>query len=100
MARGGPRPGAGRPRKYPALPADLGLAARRSRLTPEQFLLGLLRHEGVDPTLRLQAARLLLPRFFEPPMKPVRRLGKKAQAELDAQSAAVGTSWEEILKRP
>ena len=90
MARGGYRPGAGRPRGGATL--RLGREARRAA-DPLAYLLGVLADEAADPARRDRAAIALLP-YLHARAQP---LGAKAAAAAAAQTAERGTEWERLL---
>lgn len=87
MPRGGPRPGAGRPRKT-AGSQDIANAADLAKLTPLEYMLQILRDPAADPARRrdrmAQAAAPYLHKKAESPM------GKKEVARDKAAEAGRG----------
>ena len=60
---------------------------------PLDFLLELMRHPGLPPGFRRDCAALALP-YCHPKIADI---GKKEQAELDAQDAERGSGWDGLL---
>ena len=94
--RGGARIGAGRPRKV-RIEAASAASPPGPFATAADFLVAILNAEDTSLDAKLKAARTLLPYQHAKPA-PVPALGKKAQADADAQMAGLGTEWEEILR--
>lgn len=95
MARGGARPGAGRPRKeagsVPAVKNEA--AANRPRkslggMTPLEYMLGVMNDDDVDPTRRDRMAMAAAP--FVHPRAAEAEGGKKAQRQAAAEEVAAG----------
>ena len=91
MARGGFRPGAGRPKLEPAIREALRMA-RRERLTPLQFMLNVMNDSEADPARRDRMAVAAAP-FCHPRAER----GKRARAEEDAQTAGQDSPWGDDL---
>ena len=97
MPRGGWRPGAGRPRKTglrtegeAGVAEDVALAADRSRMTPLEYMLAVVRNPRADPSRRdkmaIAAAPFCHPRTAE--------IGKKVrQAEAARKAGGMDTEW-------
>ena len=83
--RGGPRPGAGRPRTRTAATRE-ALAAGQ---TPLEYLLELMRDESADPQRRDRAAVSAAP-FCHIKLADV---GKKAREKDDAKTAGEDSDW-------
>ncbi len=95
MARGGFRPGAGRPGRAivepKPVPADIRAAAKACRLSPLDYMLGVLNDEDAAPERRDRMAQAAAPYVHAKPS--VAPGGKKAEAEEAAQSAGAGSEW-------
>jgi hypothetical protein len=93
MARGGYRPGAGRPKLEPAL-KEARRAARKEGVTPLRYMLRTMNDPSVDEARRDRMAIAAAP-FCHPRADAV--MGKKARAAEDAQTAGEGTDWGDDL---
>ncbi len=101
MARGGYRPGAGRPkgsrapRETQAVPPDIKAAARKARLSPLDYMLAVMNDEMAEHERRdrmaIAAAPYVHARKTDAP-------GKKEEAETAARTAERGTNWETLLQ--
>ena len=97
MARGGYRPGAGRPKGLRApsevktVPADVRAAANRARLTPLDYMLTVLSDDGADDARRDRMAIAAAP--YCHPRRDAEASGKKEQAATDAKSAGQDSEW-------
>jgi len=100
MARGGYRPGAGRPKgaKTKArqvhgedrVAPDILQAAKKSGMSPLDYMLAVMRSEDADPSRRDRMAVAAAP-FCHPRISD-NRFGKKDQAKIDATTAG-RDSW-------
>ena len=103
MARGGYRAGAGRPKsaksaKAVVVPADIKSAARKSKLSPLDYMLTVMNDEGADAARRDRMAIAAAPFVHaRPGDKPQ---GKKEAAQEAAQTAGAGTEWGDDLSGP
>src|SRR5690554_2149430 len=106
MARGGYRPGAGRPKgarsvKESApgpLPADIKTAARKSKLSPLDYMLAVMNDDEAEAARRDRMAIAAAPCV---PARPGDRpQGKKEAAQEAAQTAGAGTEWGDDLAGP
>jgi hypothetical protein len=86
MARGGYRPGAGRPKGSSIPPKPAGLSALA-------WLLSVVNDPTADPARKDRCAIAAL--SFQRRDMP----GKRETAEQESKTAAAGTSWEELLSR-
>lgn len=97
---GGARPGAGRPKKAALAvadaPRDIRAAAKACRLSPLDYMLGVLNDENADIERRDRMAQAAAP-YVHPKAAAVEG-GKKQQRERAAQTAEQGTSWESLLQ--
>lgn len=98
MPRGGYRVGSGRPKgartKFRQPPRDTGRRIRMDRqLLPLDYLLALVADETIDPQRRDRAAIAALPFCHAKPAEGFQRLGKKAQAVIDAANAGENSEW-------
>lgn len=106
MARGGYRPGAGRPksaRTPKALarelaPKDIKTAARRSKLNPLDYMLEVMNDPSADDARRDRMAVAAAPFVHIKPGD--KALGKKEAAEQAGRTAGEGTDWGEDLAGP
>ena len=93
MARGGFRPGAGRPKLEPAL-VEARRAARKEGVTPLQFMPRVMNDPEADVVRRDRMAIAAAPfchvRAGDMP-------GKKARAAEAAETAGEGTDWGDDL---
>ena len=100
MSRGGPRPGSGRPKKEAKLnievPGDIRAAAKTCRLSPLEYMLGVLNDEAAAPERRDRMAQAAAP--FVHAKAEAADGGKKQQRERAAETAERGTSWEALLQ--
>lgn len=98
MPRGGARPGAGRKAKAvrDAITA-CEVAAKRSKgeMSPLDFMLAVMRDDEQDIKLRTAMAQAAAPYIHAKPSDV--KLGKKEQADADAQTAGAGTEWGDDL---
>ena len=92
MARGGYRPGGGRPKsaanfvKHPSVPAQKSAAVRRR--TPLRYMLDTMNDHAASPERRDRMAIAAAP-FCHPKIAD-NRIGKKAAEAADAKAAATG----------
>jgi hypothetical protein len=101
MAKGGARAvsGPAKGTKYPrakklvATAADIRRAARQSKVSPLDYMLAVLNDEQADPVRRDRMAVSAAPFVHA----KAGDLGKKAQAEVDAETAGEGTEWGDDL---
>jgi hypothetical protein len=76
MARGGIRPGAGRPKgAKSAKTAERFAAIQAAGITPLDYLLGVLRDESGQPAIRIDAAKAAAP-YVHPRLANVELTGK------------------------
>lgn len=103
MARGGYRAGAGRPKsaksaKAVAVPVDIKSAARKSKLSPLDYMLTVMNDEDAEAARRDRMAIAAAPFVHaRPGDKPQ---GKKEAAQEAAQTAGAGTEWGDDLAGP
>lgn len=99
MPRGGARPGAGRKTKAVRDAIDACESAAKKSvnkgMTPLDFMLAVMRDEQKDIKLRTAMAQAAAPYIHAKPGDA--KLGKKEQAEADAQTAGAGTDWGDDL---
>ena len=104
MARGGYRPGAGRPtgtkRKakpvaQPTVPPDIVSAAAKADLTPLDYMLKVMRSSDVDDVRRDRMAIAAAP--FCHHRVADNRTGKKDEKEAAAKTAGQGSAWGDDL---
>lgn len=102
MPRGGYRPGAGR---KPAAPRELEVkhvapdiraAAKTCKLTPLEYMLGVMNDPSADETRRDRMAQAAAP--YVHPKAADAAPGKKEQREMVARQAERGTDWEALLQ--
>jgi hypothetical protein len=94
MPKGGPRPGAGRPRKVDAIPAKLVLTeAMLIGMSPLEYMLSVMRDQSADAARRDRMAQCAAPYVHARADAP----GKKQQADEIAATAERGTDWEQLL---
>jgi hypothetical protein len=94
MPKGGPRPGAGRPKQSQAAPAKLILTeAMLVGLSPLEYMLSVMRDPSADAARRDRMAQAAAPYVHARAEAP----GKKQQAEELAATAERGTDWERLL---
>ena len=104
MARGGFRPGAGRPKgarskkETAALPPDIKKAAKRAKMSPLDYMLAVMNDEDADSGRRDRMAVAAAP--YVHPRAADKQPGKKERAERAAQSAGQGTDWGDDLAPP
>lgn len=103
MARGGARPGAGRPKGVKTLkenrksiPADIRSAARAAKVSPLDYMLAVMNDEEADPARRDRMAQAAAP-FVHPKAEPVKPSAKE-QVEETARTADRGTTWSALLQ--
>lgn len=102
MSRGGPRPGAGpakrpEPSKVPAkVASDIRAAAKSARLTPLEYMLGVLNDETADEARRDRMAQAAAPYVHARPL-PAGEGGKKGEAQAAAATAGAGSDWGDDL---
>ena len=100
MARGGARPGAGRPRKLKVIAAEgsfdlpSGQNQRPDEL-PLEYMLRIMRDPTIDDARRDKMAALAAP--FCHPRVADNRFGKRDAALAEAQCATEGSEWAEDL---
>src|SRR5690242_5945739 len=96
VARGGARPGAGRPRKLKTLAAEGSFALPSGRKQkpdelPLEYMLRIMRDPTVEDTRRDKMAALAAP--FCHPRIADNRFGKRDAALEEAQRATEGSEW-------
>lgn len=101
MARGGARPGAGRPKGVKkedpkAVPADIRAAARAAKLTPLEYMLTVMNDERAEESRRDRMAQAAAP-YVHPKAEPVKPSAKE-QVEETARTADRGTTWSALLQ--
>ena len=89
MARGGYRPGAGRPKGSPTIRLT---AEAQEAPDPLTYLRSVMADPNADPARRDRAAIALLPYLH-----PRAEAGGKKAAEAAARDAERGTDWEALL---
>jgi hypothetical protein len=97
MARGGYRPGAGRPKqasRLPTTPTEVRIAAHAAGITPLEYMLGVLNDPAADSARRDRMAVAAAP-FVHPRAEVM--AGKKEAARAAARTAGEGTSWGDDL---
>lgn len=105
MARGGYRPGAGRPKtaksssEAKAAPPDVKAAARRAKMSPLDYMLAVMNDEGADDGRRDRMAVAAAP-FVHMRAGDAPKPGTKEQAQAAAATAAQGTGWDALLTPP
>ena len=99
MARGGARPGAGRPRKPNTLPAERRFLPSSQKQRPDElpleYMLRIMRDPTIDNARRDKMAALAAP--FCHPRIAENRFGKRDAALENAQRATEGSEWAEDL---
>lgn len=107
MPIGSPRPTAGRPRgaktapksePIAKVPADVRKAARKSGMTPLDYMLNVMRDDTADDARRDRMAMAAAPYVHAKPAETAK--GKKEQAEEAAKTAGQGTGWGDDLTPP
>lgn len=94
MPKGGPRPGAGRPKRSEPAPAKMILTeAMLAGLSPLEYMLAVMRDPSADAARRDRMAQAAAPYVHARAEAP----GKKQQAEELAATAEKGTDWERLL---
>jgi hypothetical protein len=93
MARGGYRPGAGRPKGPAEKPIDK--AARKAGLSPLDYMLAVMNDEAAEDVRRDRMAIAAAPFVHAKPGDAPK--GKKEEATEKAASAGVGTEWGDDL---
>lgn len=102
MARGGSRPGAGRPRKSQSASTlkvtakDIKAAARSEGMSPLEYMLNVMRDDGADLARRDRMAQAAAPFVHAKPGEIDK--GKKEQAADAAKTAGQGTGWGDDLR--
>ena len=77
---------------------DSASATTIAHTDPMAYLLEVMNDARFDPRLRVDAAKALMP-FLHPRSSEGPPLGKRAEAQARASSAADDTEWEELLPR-
>jgi hypothetical protein len=100
VARGGARPGAGRPRKLKMLAAEESFALpsgqkQKPDELPLEYMLRIMRDPTIDDARRDKMAALAAP--FCHPRVADNRFGKRDAALEEAQRATEGSEWVEDL---
>ena len=98
MARGGYRPGAGRPRKDGSapkgaapketiqnIPADIKKAARSVRMTPLEYMLAVINSEDADPVRRDRMAAAAAP-YVQVKASDEKQATRKEERQANAES--------------
>lgn len=106
MAKTGYRPGAGRPKgsktakakPLDKLPADIRSAARKSGVSPLDFMLAVMNDEEQDLNMRARMAIAAAPFVHAKPSDAPK--GKKEEAEEASRTAGAGTDWGDDLGAP
>lgn len=105
MARGGYRPGAGRPKGAKGAKAekitvakDIKKAARQSGMSPLDYMLTVMNDDEAEAARRDRMAIAAAPFVHEKPSDA--KLGKKEAAEEAAKTAGVGSAWGDDLRAP
>ena len=104
MARGGYRPGAGRPKGSkvaavtPETMADIKREARKAGMTPLEYMLTVMNDPEADQARRDRMAVAAAP--FMHPRVADNRFGKKDAATEAAETAGEATDWGDDLKTP
>ena len=94
MPKGGPRPGAGRPKQSHAVPARMILTeAMLAGMSPLEYMLAVMRDPGADEARRDRMAQAAAPYVHA----RAESAGKKQQAEDLSATAERGTDWERLL---
>lgn len=105
MARGGFRPGAGRPKsaksktEIGAPPPDVKKAARKAGMTPLDYMLRVMNDDDADNGRRDRMAIAAAP-FVHGRAADLAKPGTKEQAQAAAATAAAGTEWDGLLTTP
>ncbi len=105
MARGGFRPGAGRPKGVKtakdearaAPPRDVVKAARKLRLSPLDYMLAVMNDEEAESSRRDRMAVAAAPFVHA---RPAEGKGKKEEAADAAKRAGAGSEWGDDLAGP
>ena len=107
MARGGYRPGGGRPKgsknrktldKTAALPPDIKRAARKANQDPLDYMLGVMNDPKADPSRRDRMAIAAAP--FKHSRLSDRPASKKDEADAAARSIGRDSDWGDDLAVP
>ena len=104
MARGGYRPGAGRPKrdvleKTSKVPADIRKAAVASNVTPLEYMLLVMNSAEADDGRRDRMAIAAAPYVHE--RAADKAAGKKEAAQDAARSAGVNSGWgDDLVGKP
>ena len=99
MARGGYRPGAGRPKGSGVTietKAEIPVAAAAENLTPLESMLRVMNDRSADDHRRDRMAVAAAP--YVHAKAETAAPGKKEQREMDALRAERGTDWEAVLQ--
>lgn len=94
MARGGYRPGAGRPKGAKTVKDVSLVSGKTGSLTPLEYMLRVMNDSEADPARRDRMAQAAAPFVHA----RAGETGKKAQAEQAAQTAERGTNWSALLQ--
>lgn len=91
MARGGPRPGAGRPKGVPTRKNQaLRDAVAKGGITPLDYLLSVMRNKQGDPEMRLDAAKAAA-QYVHPKLAAIEHSGdRNAPVALTLMGSDVG----------
>lgn len=103
MARGGLRPGAGRPKSkasptFAKAPADIKRAARQSGMNPLDYMLTVMNDADAEDARRDRMAIAAAPFVHAKPGE--RPVGKKEEAAEAALTAGEGSDWGSDLREP
>lgn len=101
MARGGARPGAGRPKGVKkedpkAIPVDIRKAARAAKLTPLEYMLAVMNDERAEESRRDRMAQAAAP--YVHPKAEAKKPSAAEEREEHARTADAGTSWSALLQ--
>lgn len=99
MARGGYRPGAGRPKGSTKAAKTEAASASAASLTPLEYMLTVMRDAKADAARRDRMAIAAAP-FVHGRASDVAKPGTKEQAQAAAVTAAAGTEWDGLLTTP
>lgn len=93
MARGGYRPGSGRPKGSRTARLPAAATTEAGELNPLSYLLSVMRDKAQPVETRLRAAGMALPYTAQKPAQST----AKERREAEAMDAERGTSWERLL---
>ena len=103
MARGGARPGAGRPKgvkkvreNRKAIPADIRSAARAAKLSPLDYMLAVMNDETAEEARRDRMAQAAAP--YVHPKAEAKKPTAAEEREKASRTAEHGTSWSALLQ--